>query len=121
MRERSVGAAGFSLVEVVIAMFIFGIIAMALLPPLVNGIRFASEQAVTATATRQLNALIEQMRDSHKCPEIDPLTPATFDRFTVGDDSYSCAPGAVNTITLTARDDAGQVVATVTAKVLVDS
>jgi prepilin-type N-terminal cleavage/methylation domain-containing protein len=121
MRGRSADAAGFSLVEVVIAMLIFGVIAVALLPPLISGLRFASEQAITATATRQVNALIDEARNSHKCPEIDLLAPATFDRFTVDDDGYVCAPGSVNTITLTARDDAGQVVATVTARVLVDS
>jgi prepilin-type N-terminal cleavage/methylation domain-containing protein len=121
MRGRGADAAGFSLVEVVIAMFILGVIALALLPPLVNGLRFASEQAITATATRQVNALIEEARESHKCPEINLLAPATFDRFTVHDDGYVCAPGSVNTITLTARDDAGQIVAKVTAKVLVDS
>jgi prepilin-type N-terminal cleavage/methylation domain-containing protein len=121
VRERGADAAGFSLVEVVIAMFIFGVIAVALLPPLINGLRFASEQAITATATRQVNAMIEEARDSHKCPEINLLAPANFDGFTVDDAGYVCAPGSVNTITLTALDDAGQVVATATAKVLVDS
>ncbi|WP_082496880.1 type IV pilus modification PilV family protein [Microbacterium sp. Leaf288] len=121
MRGRGADAAGFSLVEVVIAMFIFGLIAIALLPPLINGLRFSSEQALTATATRQLNALIEQARERPKCADINLLAPATFERFTVGDGGYVCTPGSVNTLTLTARDAAGEVLATATAKVLVDS
>jgi prepilin-type N-terminal cleavage/methylation domain-containing protein len=121
MRVRGADAAGFSLAEVVIAVFILGIIAMALLPALINGLRFASSQSIVATATRQVNALIEEARESHKCLDIDLLTPATFDRFAIDDSGYTCAPGAVNTITLTARDGAGQILVTVTAKVLVDS
>jgi prepilin-type N-terminal cleavage/methylation domain-containing protein len=121
MRVRGADAAGFSLAEVIIAVFILGIIAMALLPALINGLRFASTQALVASATRQLNALIEDARESHKCLDIDPIAPATFDRFAIDDSGYICTPGSVNTITLTARDDAGQILVTVTAKVLVDS
>lgn len=70
MRVRSADAAGFSLVEVIIAMFILGIIAVALLPVLINGIQFSSQQASVATATRQLNALIEEARDSPSCATV---------------------------------------------------
>lgn len=121
MESSSDDAAGFSLVEIVIAVFILAIIAIALLPPLVNGLVLASEQALTATATRTLNALIEEARDTHKCLDINALAPATFDRFTVDDGGFACIPGSVNTITLTALDDDGQTLAVVTAKVLVDS
>jgi prepilin-type N-terminal cleavage/methylation domain-containing protein len=62
MRDRGVEAAGFSLVEVVIAMFLLGIIAVALLPPLWNGLLFSTQQSSTATATRHLNTVVEQAR-----------------------------------------------------------
>jgi len=61
---------GFSLVEVVIAMLLLAIIAVALLPPLVNGIRFSAEQSVTATATRHLNSLVEEARASPTCTSL---------------------------------------------------
>lgn len=64
MRERGTEAAGFSLVEVVIAMFLLGIIAIAILPVMWNGITFSSQQANTATATRYLNSVVDQARDS---------------------------------------------------------
>lgn len=133
MRDRGTIAAGFSLVEVVIAMFILGVIAIALLPPLVNGIRFASEQALTATATRQVNALIEQARETHTCAALEALAPTAFrdgtpvvpitdpHDFSVGDDGFVCVAGEVNTIRLTATDPTGEVLASVTARILVDS
>ncbi|MDW4572233.1 prepilin-type N-terminal cleavage/methylation domain-containing protein [Microbacterium sp. M3] len=67
MRGRSADAAGFSLVEVVIAMFLLGIIAVAILPALWQGIQISSQQSAVATATRHLNALIEEMRENAQC------------------------------------------------------
>ncbi|MDR7185774.1 prepilin-type N-terminal cleavage/methylation domain-containing protein [Microbacterium trichothecenolyticum] len=64
MRKRGTDDAGFSLLEVVIAMFLLGVIAIAILPVLWNGIAFSSQQANTATATRYLNSVVDQARDS---------------------------------------------------------
>ena len=58
---------GFSLVEVIIAMLILRLIAVALIPALWQGIQLSSKQSIVATATRQLNALVEQMRDDPSC------------------------------------------------------
>lgn len=55
---RSREESGFSLVEVIIAMLILGAVAIALLPPLYNGLMYATEQSTKATATRHLNALV---------------------------------------------------------------
>ncbi|WP_347978807.1 type II secretion system protein [Microbacterium sp. ProA8] len=67
MRVRGADAAGFSLVEVVIAMFLLGIIAVAILPALWQGITYSSQQSAVATATRHLNGLIEQARQDAAC------------------------------------------------------
>lgn len=64
MRGNSSEAAGFSLIEIVIAMFLLGIIAVVILPVMWNGIALSSQQANAATATRYLNSVVDQARDS---------------------------------------------------------
>jgi prepilin-type N-terminal cleavage/methylation domain-containing protein len=143
MQTRCDESNGFSLVEVVVAMFLLGIIALAFLPPLWQGIRFSSEQAITATATRQLNALVERARAGHSCEVLDGLAPSKFldgepqlgsgpydvDVSDVADyngdgipsEAFVCIAGTANTIVLTAKDAEGDVLAVVSAKILVDS
>ena len=58
---------GFGLVEVVISMLILGLIAIAIIPALWQGLQYSSEQSTVATATRQLNGLIEEARRSPTC------------------------------------------------------
>jgi prepilin-type N-terminal cleavage/methylation domain-containing protein len=106
--------AGFSLVEVVIAMLILGIIAVSLLPPLWQGIRLATEQSTVATATRQLNGLIEEARDSPSCGTLDGIaavrtfTDGRGKSFTTGAQlGYSCTPGTLVYIKLTASNASG--------------
>lgn len=72
MRGRGTDAAGFSLVEVIIAMFLLGVVAVAILPALWQGIRYSSEQSSVATATRHLNGLIEQARQDPACGRTVP-------------------------------------------------
>jgi len=64
MLDRPRSNEGFTLVEVVIAMLLLGLIAIAMLPALWNGIRFSTEQSAVATATREVNTLIEQARQT---------------------------------------------------------
>ncbi|MGN6218802.1 MAG: type IV pilus modification PilV family protein [Microbacterium sp.] len=70
MRGRGTDAAGFSLVEVIIAMFLLGLIAVAILPALWRGIQLSTQQSAVATATRQLNSLVEDARQSPTCTVI---------------------------------------------------
>lgn len=101
---------GFSLVEVIVAMFLLGVIALALLPALIQGIRFSSEQSSVATATRQLNSLIEDVRQTPSCGSIGD-TVATKTGFVDGNGRSfrtegmvhgACTPGTAVSISLTA-------------------
>jgi len=136
MRDRSDAAAGFSLVEMIIAMFLLGIIAVAILPALWSGIVNASKQSATASATRQLNALVETARTRAASGDCSGAvaaaakhryfdgadvgaTAAIFDLQTIGSAGFTCTVGATNTLTLTATDETGAGLATVTATIFV--
>lgn len=73
MSVRTHADEGFSLIEIVIAMFLLGLIAIAILPALVSGIRYSAEQSAVATATRHINALIEQGRQNPSCTSLQAL------------------------------------------------
>jgi prepilin-type N-terminal cleavage/methylation domain-containing protein len=130
MRDRSADAAGFSLIEVIIAMFLLGIIAIALLPALVNGIQYSLEQSTVATATRQLNAMVEDARqDQPTCGDLAGLIASqTFQDgagrdFTTSGSSGDCIAcpiggGAAIPLELTAVQG-GRTLATVSALVYV--
>jgi len=129
MRGRSADAAGFSLIEVIISMVILGIIAIAMLPALINGIRYSSEQASVATATRQLNAIVEEARRAPSCANLataratKTFTDGSGRDFTTSGSSGSCTPcpiltGAAISLTLAATQS-GRTLATVSAKVYV--
>lgn len=62
IRGRLSDDAGIGLVEIVVATFILGLIAVAMLPLLITGMRVAVEQGTVATATRLLNDTIEEAR-----------------------------------------------------------
>lgn len=127
MSVRAHDDEGFGLVEVVIAVFLLGIIAVALLPVLWNGLVQSSRQASTATATRELNSLIEDARDVGTCAALD-MAAATksvnagssqaFDVRLPAAFVYTCTPGTAVPITLEAVQGT-TVLATVQAKVYV--
>lgn len=122
---------GFGLVEVIIAMVLLAIIAMALLPALWNGIRYSAEQSSVATATRQVNAVVEQIRGYEKptCTdiqhELDLAAVARPDgrngsitvRLKDGQ-TLSCTPGNLIDLPLEAMLD-GKSIASVHGKVFV--
>lgn len=130
MKQRGAADSGFSLVEVIIAMFLLGLVAIAILPALWQGIRYSVEQSEVATATRQLNALIEVARDAQTCAALNGLAPASYRDgakvasgaidFTIDDGGFTCSPSSVNTITLTATGSSG-VLVRVSAKVWANS
>src|SRR4051812_4305128 len=77
MRERRASDDGLGIIEVVIGMFLLAVIAIALLPALWQGIRYSSDQSAAATATRQLNSLIEAVRENPNCGQIAAATTPT--------------------------------------------
>lgn len=117
---------GLGIIEIVIGMFLLAIIAVAILPALWQGIRYSSEQSATATATRHLNSLVEEVREDPTCPTI--TAAAATHTFTQGSGSalssagtFTTCPGMSKTVTLTltATDASSTTLATVTAIVYV--
>lgn len=121
-RERD---AGLSLVEVVIAMMLLGIIAVALIPPLWQGMALSVQQSSTATATRHLNALVEAARDDPRCANLD-ATAATQtiqdgrgQMLTSSGTVTGCAVGATARLQLSVSDASGATLAGTTALVYI--
>jgi type II secretory pathway pseudopilin PulG len=115
---------GFGLVEVIIAFFLLAIIAVVILPGLVNGIRYSTQQSTVATATRHLNALVEQARSNPTCGTLASVAAAST--FTDGRGATitssgtvgTCASGSAVSLTLTATQS-GATLSTVNALVYV--
>lgn len=117
---------GFTLVEIVIATFLLAIVAVALLPALWSGITHSSRQSATATATRELNALIETARDSATCAGLSAV--ALNRQVEDGAGGVITTSGVVGTcpatsktvkLALTATDVTGRTLATATAIIYV--
>jgi len=112
---------GFGLVELVIAMFLLAIITIALIPALYNGLIYSARQSTTATATRQLNTLVEQARQTHTCNSLS--SAAAAQSFTDGAKQAFTTTGTFNCATsparlsLTAKSVNGTTLATVDALV----
>ncbi|MFE5410702.1 prepilin-type N-terminal cleavage/methylation domain-containing protein [Microbacterium sp. NPDC056569] len=125
MRHRDADVAGFSLIEVVIAMFLLGVIAIALLPALWQGIELSSQQASTATATRYMNAIIDDARGNPTCPYLASIAsrpPVTDGRgvslSTSATTVTGCAPGATAKLTVNVEGE-GRMLASATALIYV--
>ena len=61
---------GFSIVELLIAMFLLAIVAVAILPALWQGLQYSTQQSAVATATRELNALVDEARATPTCANL---------------------------------------------------
>lgn len=117
---------GFSIVEVLIAMFLLALVAVALLPPLWQGIRYSSQQSAVATATRELNSLVEEAREAPTCAGLtaaalsQTVTDGSGRTFTTSGTVGTC-PATSKTVklALTATDSSGTVLATTTAIIYV--
>ena len=131
MRGNNSESAGFSLVEVIIAMFLLGIIAMALLPALWQGIVLASQQSSTATATRYMHSIIDDARENPTCVYLESIAtrPAVSDGRGVSMTTTGtavtgplptdpCMPGAVANLSLQISGD-GRLLASTTALVYI--
>ena len=72
--------AGFGLVEIVVAMFLLALLAIAFLPFLVQGITQSSANGTLAAATQLVNREVENARAQTACSDL------TADTFTVDND-----------------------------------
>ena len=115
---------GFSLVEVIVAMMLLGVVVIALLPGLWLGVQNAARQSTTATAERFLNSLVEEARETPTCAAI----PTVIGRTTTdgkgstltsaGTVSTGCASGSAVTLTLSVTND-GRTLASTVARIYV--
>ena len=114
---------GLGMIEVIVSMLLLAVLAVALLPGLWQGVVYSSKQSSTATATRFLNALIEEARALQECTTI----PGVIGRTTTDGEGTTltsvgslngCAPGAAATLTLSITAG-GDTLANTTARIFV--
>lgn len=123
--QRNSDSGGFSIVEVIVAMFLLAIVAVALLPALFNGIQYSSQQSAVATATRQLNSLVEQARRAPSCGAMSSAAATTTFTDGAGRPLTSsgvvgtCASKSVASLKLTAVDGSGTTLATTSALIYI--
>ncbi|QIG40938.1 type II secretion system protein [Microbacterium sp. 4R-513] len=128
MSGRNRADQGFGLVEVVIAIFLLAVVAVAILPGLWQGISQSARQSSTATATRYLNALVEEARDAHSCsalnsiatpsPSATPLKDGRGRDLVVAGTVTNCSSGRAARLSLQITGD-GKVLASTTALVYI--
>jgi type II secretory pathway pseudopilin PulG len=116
---------GFGLVELIIAIFLFAVITVALVPALISGIVYSAQQSTTATATRQLNALVEQARQAPTCASLagaaamQSFKDGSGQPFTTSGTVGTCTSGTAVSLALTAKDQKGATIGIVNALVYV--
>ena len=111
---------GFGVIEIVISMFLLGLMATAFLPLLIQGLRLSATNATFATATQLANDQIELVRSATTCSTlaassttvVDPRNVPLLVERTVG----SCSPAAENPVSVpvsvtVTRTDTGNVLA----------
>ena len=110
--------AGFSLIEVIVAMMLLGILATVTLPFFITGIRVTADDSATTTATARVGALIEQARTAPTCSKLRalasdnqsaPFTDAHGRPLKLTMDPPDCVEGtpAAVTVAVRATNDAG--------------
>lgn len=144
MRRVSSDESGFTLVEIVVAVVILGLVAVAILPVLIIGLKVTADQSGVATANRQLSSLIDQVRGSSAptCGTLNDLvslTPSFQDgrgrsysvSGTVADSSsptnssadtanfVACKAGSTARMVLTVKSSSGATVTTANALIFI--
>ena len=78
LREDARNAAGFGLVEIVVSMFLIGIIAVAFLPLLIQSVLISADNITVATATQMVNSELEVARSqASTCTALANFTAET--------------------------------------------
>jgi type II secretory pathway pseudopilin PulG len=71
-RELRTSEQGIGLIEIIISMLLLALLATALVPVLVSGLKQASSSATLATATQLANDELERARSWTRCSDLDP-------------------------------------------------
>ena len=125
--------AGFSLVEIVIAMFVLAALSLALVPALIAGLKQSSQNAILATASGVLTARLDAAQAQAKtCTAISTFVASTVPNFTEShgvtlhvtqsiDACPSAYPGTVALTVAVSRTDTGATLIQTTTKLYVNS
>ena len=118
LRVTSGDDRGIGIIEIVISMFILGLIATAFLPLLIQGLKQSAANATLATATQLANDQIELARSATTCADLTATNTTTVDPrdvpLLIATTLGSCAPSSENpasvpvSVTVT-RTDTGTV------------
>ncbi|KFF58463.1 hypothetical protein JF66_18375 [Cryobacterium sp. MLB-32] len=73
------GDAGFGLIEIAVSMFLLGLLAVAFLPFLVQGVKQSSANGTLATATQLVNRETENARAQTTCTGLTAATSTVLD------------------------------------------
>jgi prepilin-type N-terminal cleavage/methylation domain len=112
---------GFGLIEILISMMLLAILAVALIPILVQGLKQSASNATLASATQLANEKIEQARAWKTCGEAVASNSTVTDTrgvsLTITTTVGACAPSAENPVSVpvtvvVTRGDTGGVVTT---------
>ena len=68
------GDEGFGVIEIIVSMFLLGLIAIALVPILIQGLRLSVSNTTLAAATQLANRQIEQVRGVTACSGVAAAT-----------------------------------------------
>jgi len=80
---QSMADSGFSLVEVVVSMFVLALLSLALVPALITGLKQSVANAVLTSATHILASRLDQVRvQSATCAAVTAFAAASVPDFT---------------------------------------
>ncbi|MDM4761525.1 hypothetical protein QT381_00690 [Galbitalea sp. SE-J8] len=133
---------GLGIIEVVVAVLLIAIVAVAFLPVLLNGLRMSAVNATMAAGNELANAQLEEARAATTCVELQTWVAAAAsvtdarnvelqayksysgcdntdsDKSTVTIDAY---PGAVEATVRVTRADTGAAISTIVTRVYLGS
>ncbi|MGV9192783.1 type IV pilus modification PilV family protein [Microbacterium sp. MC2] len=85
MRGRFTRDEGFSLVEVIIAMFMLSVLAVAILPLIIGATQLSATNREITTATAFANAQLSPVRDAFPLNALTPATCTAVQTYTASD------------------------------------
>ncbi|UDY23068.1 type II secretion system protein [Nocardioides sp. Kera G14] len=105
---------GFSLVEVIVAMVLLGILAVGALPMFATGLRITAADASTTTATAAVSSVLEQARA--KAAASPTAACQALQSYAANLPTFTDAAGRPISVTMTAPCTGGPAAVTVTVR-----